>query len=38
MAKLFGPGRSSTLDQRLIIDADGIHFLGDDAQILNYGI
>lgn len=35
---LFGPGWSSTLDQRLTIDADGIHFLGDDAQILNYGV
>ena len=35
---LFGPGWSSTLDQRLIIDADGIHYLGDDAQMLNYGI
>lgn len=36
--RLFGPGWSSTLDQRLIIDADGIHFLGDDAQTLNYGM
>lgn len=35
---LFGPGWSSTLDQRLVIDAEGIHFLGDDAQVLNYGI
>lgn len=35
---LFGPGWSSTLDQRLIIDADGIHYLGDDAQTLNYGV
>jgi hypothetical protein len=25
--KLFGPGWSSTLDQRLVIDQDGIHFL-----------
>ncbi len=36
--RLFGPGWSSTLDQRLVIDADGIHFLGDDAQTLNYGV
>ncbi len=36
--RLYGPGWSSTLDQRLVIDADGIHFLGDDAQILNYAI
>jgi RHS repeat-associated protein len=35
---LFGPGWSSTLDERLVIDADGIHYLGDDAQILNYGV
>ena len=35
---LFGPGWSSTLDQRLVIDDDGIHFLGDDAQTLAYGI
>jgi hypothetical protein len=36
--RMFGPGWSSTLDQRVVIDADGIHFLGDDAQILSYGI
>lgn len=34
--QLFGPGWSSTLDQRLVTDDDGIHFLGDDAQVLNY--
>lgn len=34
----FGPGWSSTLDQRLEIDADGIHYAGDDAQILHYPI
>jgi RHS repeat-associated protein len=34
--QFFGPGWSSTLDQRLVIDPDGIHYLGDDAQILNY--
>ena len=36
--KLFGPGWSSTLDQRLVIDQDGIHFLGDDAQQLGYPV
>ena len=35
---LFGPGWSSTLDERLLIDDDGIHFLGDDAQTLNYPV
>ncbi|WP_051817856.1 DUF6531 domain-containing protein [Kitasatospora sp. NRRL B-11411] len=34
--RLFGPGWSSTLDQRIEIDADGVHFAGDDAQILHY--
>ncbi|KQV15999.1 DUF6531 domain-containing protein [Kitasatospora sp. Root107] len=34
--RLFGQGWSSTLDQRIEIDADGIHFAGDDAQILHY--
>ncbi|MGH6655489.1 MAG: DUF6531 domain-containing protein [Actinocrinis sp.] len=34
----FGPGWSSTLDQRVEIDADGIHFAGDDAQILHYPV
>jgi RHS repeat-associated protein len=34
----FGPGWSSTLDQRLEIDADGIHYAGDDAQILHYPV
>jgi RHS repeat-associated protein len=36
--QLFGPGWSSTLDQRIVIDDDGIHFLGDDAQILDYPV
>ena len=36
--RLFGPGWSSTLDQRLVIDQDGIHFLGDDAQQLDYSV
>ncbi|MEU9128779.1 colicin E3/pyocin S6 family cytotoxin [Kitasatospora sp. NPDC048540] len=34
--RLHGQGWSSTLDQRLEIDADGIHYAGDDAQILHY--
>jgi RHS repeat-associated protein len=32
----FGPGWSSTLDQRVEIDARGIHYVGEDAQILTY--
>ncbi|MEZ0108645.1 RHS repeat-associated protein [Catenulispora sp. EB89] len=34
--RLFGPGWSSTLDQRISINAAGIHFVGDDAQTLHY--
>ncbi|MFG2697223.1 RHS repeat-associated core domain-containing protein [Kitasatospora sp. NPDC048407] len=34
--RLFGPGWSSTLDQRVEIDGSGLHFAGDDAQILHY--
>jgi RHS repeat-associated protein len=34
--RLFGPGWASTLDQRLLIDEQGVHFVGDDAQILHY--
>ena len=36
--RLLGPGWSSTLDIRVWIDADGIHFAGDDAQILHYPV
>ncbi|MEY9933772.1 RHS repeat-associated protein [Catenulispora sp. GP43] len=36
--RLFGPGWSSTLDQRLSINQAGIHFVGDDAQTLHYPI
>lgn len=36
--RLFGPGWSGTLDQRIQIDDDGIRFAGDDAQILLYPI
>jgi RHS repeat-associated protein len=34
--RLFGPGWSSTVDQRLSINESGIHFVGDDAQRLDY--
>ncbi|WP_051450649.1 DUF6531 domain-containing protein [Actinospica robiniae] len=34
--RLFGPGWSSTLDTRIQIDADGIHFTDDDGRILHY--
>jgi len=34
--RLFGPGWSSTLDQRLSVNASGIHMVGDDAQRLDY--
>jgi RHS repeat-associated protein len=33
---LFGSGWASTLDQRLAVNAAGIHFVGDDAQTLDY--
>jgi RHS repeat-associated protein len=36
--RLFGPGWSSTLDQRISINAAGIHFAGDDGQRLDYPI
>ncbi len=36
--RLFGAGWSSTLDQRVAIDADGVHYAGDDAQIMNYPV
>ncbi|MBS2536965.1 RHS repeat protein [Catenulispora sp. NF23] len=35
---LFGPGWSSTLDQRISINEAGIHFAGDDSQRLDYAI
>lgn len=34
--RLFGPGWSATLDQRVLIDRQGVHFYGDDAQTLHY--
>ena len=36
--RLFGAGWTSTRDQRLSINATGIHFAGDDAQILDYPV
>jgi RHS repeat-associated protein len=36
--RLFGPGWSSTLDQRLSINEAGIHFAGDDGQTLHYPV
>ncbi len=36
--RLFGPGWSSTLDQRLSVNASGIHLAGDDAQRLDYPV
>ncbi|MER8183393.1 DUF6531 domain-containing protein [Kitasatospora sp. NPDC094015] len=32
----FGPGWSSTLDQRVEMDDSAIHYVGDDAQVLYY--
>ncbi|WP_157851607.1 RHS repeat-associated core domain-containing protein [Streptomyces monomycini] len=34
--RLYGPGWSSTLDQRVEIGSGSIHYAGDDAQILHY--
>ena len=34
--RLFGPGWASTIDQRIAINAAGIHFVGDDAETLTY--
>ncbi|TCO61997.1 DUF6531 domain-containing protein [Actinocrispum wychmicini] len=34
--RLFGPGWSSTLDQRVELNAQGIHYIGDDAQLVTY--
>ncbi|MEZ0108651.1 RHS repeat-associated protein [Catenulispora sp. EB89] len=36
--RLLGSGWSSTLDQRLAVTAAGIHFTGDDAQLLAYPV
>ncbi|WP_194904770.1 DUF6531 domain-containing protein [Catenulispora rubra] len=34
--RLFGPGWSSSLDQRVAVTETGIHFAGDDARTLRY--
>jgi hypothetical protein len=34
--RLHGPGWSSSIDQRVEIDLNGLHYAGDDAQILHY--
>ena len=34
---LLGPGWASTLDVRLLVDGHGIRFLGESAQMLDYG-
>jgi RHS repeat-associated protein len=36
--RLFGPGWSSTLDERLSVNAAGIHLAGDDGQTLHYPV
>ena len=36
--RLLGPGWSSTLDQRLVVDDEGVRYLGDDAQALSYPV
>ena len=36
--RMLGAGWSSTLDQRVVIDADGIRYVGDDAQVLHYPV
>ncbi|MFI9783011.1 DUF6531 domain-containing protein [Kitasatospora sp. NPDC051984] len=32
----FGPGWSSTLDQRVEVDHQGVHYAGEDAELLHY--
>lgn len=36
--RLFGPGWSGTLDERVEVDDDGIRYFGDDAQIMRYPV
>ncbi|GAA1235392.1 RHS repeat-associated core domain-containing protein [Kitasatospora nipponensis] len=38
MGTLFGPGWSSTLTQRVQVDHQGIHYAGDDGQLLHYPV
>jgi RHS repeat-associated protein len=35
---LFGHGWAGTLDIRLLVDEDGVRFLGESAQVLDYGL
>ncbi|MFF1710297.1 DUF6531 domain-containing protein [Streptomyces sp. NPDC058268] len=34
----FGPSWTSTLDQRLILDKDGVRFISDDGMVLHYPV
>ena len=34
----FGPGWTSTLDQRLLLDGEGIRFVADDGTVLYYAV
>jgi RHS repeat-associated protein len=36
--RLLGPGWASTLDIRVLVDDDGIHFTDDDGRVLHYPI
>lgn len=36
--RLFGPGWSSTVDQRLSVNDAGIHFVGDDGETVHYPV
>ncbi|WP_370348994.1 RHS repeat-associated core domain-containing protein [Catenulispora sp. EB89] len=36
--RLFGPGWASFLDQRVSVNAAGIHFAGEDCQVLDFPI
>ncbi|MGW0909336.1 DUF6531 domain-containing protein [Streptomyces sp. NPDC002853] len=36
--RFFGPSWSSTLDQRLLLDATGVRFIADDGMVLHYPV
>ncbi|WP_369248417.1 DUF6531 domain-containing protein [Streptomyces sp. R41] len=36
--RFFGPSWSSTLDQRLLLDATGVRFVNDDGMVLSYPV
>ena len=36
--RLLGPGWSSTLDQRLVVDDEGVYYLGEDGEALSYPV